>query len=292
MNELKLIHDYKDINEYRQSFNQLAKSTFGIDFEKWYQKGFWDDRYICYSYVDGNQVIANVSINKMDVILEGERKRALQIGTVMTHPEYRKKGLSARLMNTVLDEYEKSHEFIYLFANETVLDFYPKFGFNQFDESQFSINVTLSKCNPSNVRKLDISDSYDLKKIINLASVRLPISNVFGVENALGIFAWHCLNVFYDDIYYLEGEDIIVICKREQERLHVYDVISKETVQFNHILSKVASEDIKKVLFYFTPEFPDITPDYSFFKADDVLFIRPSSTGITRDFKCPITAQA
>jgi hypothetical protein len=87
VNELKLIHNYKDIAEYRQSFNQLAKSTFGIDFEKWYKNGFWDDRYICYSYRDEDKVVANVSINKMDVILEGERKRVLQIGTVMTHPE-------------------------------------------------------------------------------------------------------------------------------------------------------------------------------------------------------------
>jgi GNAT superfamily N-acetyltransferase len=292
MNELTLIYDYKDMTEYRQSFNQLAKSTFGIDFEKWYQKGFWDDRYICYSYLDGNKVVANVSINKMDVILEGERKRALQIGTVMTHPEYRKRGLSADLMNIVLDEYEKKYDFIYLFANETVLDFYPKFGFKPFKESQFSIDVTIGKSSLGNVRKLDISNTNDLKMIINLASARIPISTVLGVENVQGIFAWHCLNVFYDDLYYLEDEDVIVICKREKEKLHVYDVISKNEVHFQHILNKIASEEIKKVIFYFTPDFPDITPSSSYFKPDDVLFIRPSSLEITKSFKCPITAQA
>jgi hypothetical protein len=46
------------------------------------------------------------------------------------------------------------------------------------------------------------------------------------------------------------------------------------------------------VIFYFTPNFPDITLNCAPFKAEDVLFIRPSSIGITKNFKCPLTAQA
>jgi predicted GNAT family N-acyltransferase len=47
---------------------------------------------------------------------------------VTTHPDYRGKGLSARLVNKVLEEYENKYDYMYLFANESVLDFHLKFG--------------------------------------------------------------------------------------------------------------------------------------------------------------------
>ncbi|MBF2595421.1 GNAT family N-acetyltransferase, partial [Listeria welshimeri] len=83
----QLISDYKDNELYRKTFNDLAESTFDINFEEWYKHGFWNDKYVCYSYLDKNKVIANVSINKMDLIYQGNDYRALHIGTVMTHPD-------------------------------------------------------------------------------------------------------------------------------------------------------------------------------------------------------------
>lgn len=50
-------------------------------------------RLFIFFYTD-DQIIANVSVKKMDLEVNGESKRALQIGTVMTHPEHRGKGLS------------------------------------------------------------------------------------------------------------------------------------------------------------------------------------------------------
>lgn len=45
MEKLLFVKDYKD-NEYlRNSFNQLASNTFGIEFESWYQHGYWTEKY-------------------------------------------------------------------------------------------------------------------------------------------------------------------------------------------------------------------------------------------------------
>lgn len=44
------IKDYKQDDARRASFNRLADSIFGIQFEEWYQQGFWNDNYICYSF--------------------------------------------------------------------------------------------------------------------------------------------------------------------------------------------------------------------------------------------------
>jgi len=62
---MKFIKNYKDNDVLRKSFAELAKNTFGIDFQAWYSNGYWNDSYVCYSYVDMDRVVSNVSINKM-----------------------------------------------------------------------------------------------------------------------------------------------------------------------------------------------------------------------------------
>ena len=127
--EEQFIKDYKENEELRNSFFELTHSVFGLDLKSWYEKGYWGSRYIPFSYALDNQIIANVSANALNTVIEGKKKSAIQIGTVMTHPDYRNKGFSAKLMNQVLQEYEDKCDFIYLFANETVLDYYSKFSF-------------------------------------------------------------------------------------------------------------------------------------------------------------------
>lgn len=42
---MEIIKDYRDHMGLRHSFNELAGRTFGLDFENWYQNGFWGDAY-------------------------------------------------------------------------------------------------------------------------------------------------------------------------------------------------------------------------------------------------------
>ena len=62
---------YKDNAELRQSFNALAERTFSLNFENWYQNGFWRENYIPYSVIQDNKVIANVSVNITDIVWNG-----------------------------------------------------------------------------------------------------------------------------------------------------------------------------------------------------------------------------
>jgi GNAT superfamily N-acetyltransferase len=225
MTDLKFIYDYRDIPEYRHSFNELANITFGINFETWHGKGGWNDRYICYSYARGSKVVANLSINKMDLILEGKSKKAIQIGTVMTHPDYRNRGLAADLMNRVLEEYEKNYDFIYLFANESVLKFYPKFGFTGIWESQISMDIDIKQSVPHHLKKLDISNDFNI--IYRLTGRRCPLSKISGVNNDQHLLLFYCLYVFHDSLYYSEDKDFIVIFSYEGDKLLFYDIIGE-----------------------------------------------------------------
>ncbi|WP_338707763.1 GNAT family N-acetyltransferase [Paenibacillus amylolyticus] len=255
MQELIFMKNYKNNEVLRKSFFELAVNTFEINFEDWYQQGYWGERYIPYSYVDGDQVIANVSVNILELIIHGEKKKAIQIGTVMTHPDYRGKGLSTRLMNKVLEEYENKYDYMYLFANESVLDFYPKFGFEPVEEHLFSMNYTVKKSpEPANIRKLNVTNADDLRLIQKLASERLPVSHHFATHYAQGILMFYCLNVFSDDIYYLENENVIVIYQKEDNHIELFDVVSLNEMNMKYILDKIADEGTEKITFHFTPD--------------------------------------
>ncbi|WP_339306835.1 GNAT family N-acetyltransferase [Paenibacillus sp. FSL L8-0435] len=292
MQELIFMKNYKNNEVLRKSFFELAVNTFEINFEDWYQQGYWGERYIPYSYVDGDQVIANVSVNILELIIQGEKKKAIQIGTVMTHPDYRGKGLSTHLMNKVLEEYENKYDYMYLFANESVLDFYPKFGFKPVEERLFSMNYTAKKSpEPANIRKLNVTNAEDLRLIQKLASERLPVSQYFSTHHAQGILMFYCLNVFSDDIYYLENENVIVIYQKEDNHIELFDVVSLNEMNMKDILDKIADEDTERVTFHFTPD--DQGLDLKSSITNEGLFVRTHGEHIyPLHVKHPITSIA
>jgi predicted N-acetyltransferase YhbS len=259
MQELQFIKDYRNNELLRTSFFGLAADTFGLQLERWYQEGFWGERYIPFSYAAGEQIIANVSVNLLDLIIDGSSKKALQLGTVMTHPDYRQKGLSRALMNKVLEEYSGSCDFMYLFANETVLDFYPKFGFRPTQEQLFTASYQPQPpAEQGAVRKLSVSRAEDLAFVSAFAAQRQPVSQRFGTDSVHGSLMFYCMNVFSEDLYYLEDEEVIAICQQENNQLHIFDIISQGQVDIGSILSKLAGSSTTEIVFHFTPDYGGI----------------------------------
>ncbi|MBO1510753.1 GNAT family N-acetyltransferase [Metabacillus bambusae] len=292
MEHLQFVKNYQEDERLRSSFNKLAQSTFGINFELWFEKGYWTDRYQPYSFIDGEKVIANVSVNKLDLIINGETKRAIQIGTVMTHPDYRGKGLSKRLMNKVLSDYENIVDVIYLFANSSVLDYYPKFGFKEVGEHLFSKEFAISRETNTSVIKLDGSHSDDLAFIYELAKERLPVSQQVSTVNTAELVMFYSLYVFPQNIVYLEEEKVIVIYQQKGENLHLYDVISSININLHSIIKKIASERNTKVIFHFTPNLSEDVGSKPY-KGEEILFVK-SKAGLEfpKQFKYPMTSKA
>ncbi len=290
---LTFIKNYKNDEKLRKSFNELATEVFGINFEDWYQKGFWNNRYVPYSYIDGDKVIANVSVNLLDFVIDGKNKSAIQIGTVMTHPNYRNKGLSTSLMNTVLEEYEGNYDFIYLFANQNVLDFYPKFGFDSFNEYQFSMPYLSTHSDKTGIRKLDGNNMDDINLIYKIATERLPVSNLFGTINTQDLLMFYCIYVFESNIYYIEEESAIVIFEQEDKQVDIYDIVSNKEVNIVNVLSKITNSDTNKIVFHFTPDYKGINAQSELFNGDDVFFIKMNGNDnyFPSELKYPITTK-
>lgn len=281
MNAFQLIHDYKQNDKYRDSFNQLAKLVFGIDFERWYSQGYWYDKFVCFSYLDGDKVVANVSVSRMDIICQGDPIRAIQVGAVMTHPDYRGRGLAAGLMNAALDHYAGSYDLAFLFGNETVLQFYPRFGFQRTKQNQFSAQVGQLDRRPGSSRKLDLSNSDDLGTLLRLTSQRIPVSQTLGATNDQGLLMFYCTNVHRDNVHYLPDADVAVIFRQTDDVLHLLDVISAKPFDLDSIIRAILPAGIATIKFHFTPEGTSLNVLCEDWQSEDGLFILPG------DFKLP-----
>jgi GNAT superfamily N-acetyltransferase len=285
---MKLVSHYRENEVLRKSFILLATDIFGLDFTTWHEHGYWAERYIPFSYAVGDQIVANVSVNELDLVIEGKSHKALQVGTVMTHPQYRNKGLSANLINHVLDEYERKYDLMYLFANDSVLDFYPKFGFEQVEEHQYSTKVLIGT-DPLPLRKLRIPE--DLEMIERFIYTRVPVSNTFATDNSAGITMYHILNVFTDHLYYHAEEDAILIFTRENRTVHLYDVISTATVNMKDIISSFGDTDT--IQFHFTPDQSDLPFQQEPFKRDGAFFVKKrTGLDIPPFIMHPVTSEA
>jgi predicted N-acetyltransferase YhbS len=287
MNDFIIIKGYKADQKIGQSLSDLANLVFGINL------GNWNEQYIPFSYVKDNKVVANVSINVLNLIVKGQKKRALQIGTVMTHPDYRNRGLSTRLMEIILEEYENKYDYMYLFANQNVLNFYPKFGFKRVNEYQFYLDYSTSNYNDAGLRKLNTNNTEDVKLINKYVSERVPVSQFFDSENAQGLLMFYCLYIFNNDIYLIEDEEAIVIFKKDENRVNIFDIISNKQIKIENILPKIVKKDINRIIFHYTPDYKGVNIKSDIFNGSEVLFVKVNGENfLPEKFKHPITSQA
>lgn len=249
--EYFLIKEYKDVEKYRHSLNSLVRRTYGFDFEEWYQQGYWGDKYRPYSLLHNDEVVANVSVNPIDFLMEGELLSTIQIGTVMTDERYRHRGLSRKLIELVLEEYENACDIIYLYANDTVLEFYPKYGFKEASEYIYTKVVDKSK-NQLTYRKINMKEPKDKAIVTRLASNTIPVSRYQMVENPELMFFY--LTAFMSDsIYYFEELDLIAIAEIGENNMTLLDVYSEKKFDLDQVINSFVWKDGVKVSLGFTP---------------------------------------
>lgn len=246
-----LIKDFKNNDVLRASFNALTQRTYGFDFENWYQQGYWPSNYIPYAFAFNNQVIANVSVNCIDFLFEGNLYKLLQIGTVMTDPAYRQQGLSAALMNAVLADYEGKVDGIYLFANDSVLNFYPKFGFAQTSETVHAKTIHKPDT-PLHMRQLNLNDPADKALLLESLETKVP-NAVVSMENYDGLYLFYLINFMTDCLYYIEALNAVAIAESDGDTLHLMDIFCPEVLAPERVGQALMTQETMTLRLGFTP---------------------------------------
>ncbi len=267
----QLIKNYQKNCFLRKSFNNLAQKTFGLQFETWYRNGFWRDCYIPYSIIQNESIIANVSVNVINMSWNGNRKHFIQLGTVMTEENYRHQGLIRRIMEEIEKDY--SHiDGIYLFANDSVLDFYPKFGFSMASEFQCSKQIFTADEGTMLPVLMNNKRSWDLLENAIKCSAPQGCFEMYGNSE---LIMFYITGFMQNNVYYDKFLNAYAIAEIIDEQLFLYAIFAPCKIALDSIIHAFGNK-IKKVLLGFTPECRTgytITP---LKEADTTLFIKGS----------------
>ena len=251
-----LIKQIKNNETLRKSFNSLAQKTFGITFEEWYQHGFWTERYIPYVFVKESRVIANVSVNLIHMTDQGKSRRYIQLGTVMTDEDYRRQGLAKLLMKEVIKDWKDQCNGIYLFANETALEFYPKFSFMKAMEYQYSFTVQPKS---GDFYKLDMTQHKNQALLQHYYTLGNPLSS-FALKDNFELLMFYCLDDLKDCVYYSKQFDLIVVAEQKENTLLCYDIFGRTNASLEEITASFSNHNLQYVTLGFTPK---DTKDYT-----------------------------
>ncbi|MGD7044798.1 GNAT family N-acetyltransferase [Jeotgalibacillus proteolyticus] len=293
MQAYRLVSDYRDNDRLRESFNRLAQETFQLDFDPWFAHGYWTDKYLPFSFLnEEGEVIANASIYKMTIEMNQVTHQAIQIGTVMTDKRYRNQGLAKKLMDHILELYQDRVDLIYLFANQSVLDFYPKFGFTRVDECEYSLFFKNSQIKVKDKELIKLSVDHDLKLLESFAKNRWIHKSTSAVKDNQELLMFYFLIAFPDSIYYIKDLETIVLMKQEEEVLHIFDVISLNEQDVREVVSRAAIKTTERIVFHFEPRAIDGLSVQKKNNGEDALFYLTQKSLFEGDVKFPLTSHS
>ena len=234
-----------DEPELFADFNRLAEETFGIRFDK------VGGEYEPHVLASGNTVCANVSVNRIPFLVHGKRRFFIQLGTVMTKKEYRGLGLSRFILEAVITEWRDQCDALYLFANDSVLDFYPKFGFKIHTEFEYLYEKPgqAAFCG----KKLFLANPEDAEVILAKYREGNPFSDFTMIENQ-AVFDFYAGGVFRDNIFFSENDGVIIFASSEPGRVYCYDIFGKTDTPLEEILKSLRNQKTDTVTLGFTPK--------------------------------------
>ena len=270
--------NYRDNESLRNSFNELAGKVFGgLNFEDWYRNGFWNDNYIPYSIVIDGKVVSNISVNACNMNYDGRIVKLIQIGTVMTDPDYRGRGYARMLMEKIIEDYENKVDGIYLFANDSVVDFYPKFGFRKSREYQFSKAVKIDT--ERTAQLVPMSEKRDWDKMMQILNKTEQNAKMYMVSNA-GLYIFYLAQFMRENTFYIEDCDSYAIAEIEDDTLILHAVVGSGAI--DRVISAFGKE-IKKVILAFTPNDSTGYDKSEVIEEDTHLFVRGKFFDDTND---------
>lgn len=241
--------DYKHQDALRHAFNKLAGDTFGLDFEPWYRQGFWNHRYICCSYRFQDAIVANVSYSHMDLILQGQEVRALQIGTVMTHPDHRRKGLAKSLLEGILRDHAAETDLFFLAADDDAKPLYASLGFMPWRETRFTVDLSGYPLRETPLPPTPCA----LPALQERKRTALPLSERLGVRNDEHVLLFYA-SLGYDAFVHILEPDLTVLFEVVGDTLHLYDILCPRRMPLEELIPRIAHAGLTKVRVHFTPD--------------------------------------
>lgn len=265
--------------DYAKKLNALMRATFDFDFDFWVHRNFWTEKYESYSLIDGDRMIAHVGVDRQRVRLAGNEFGAIQLGGVCCIPEERGRGHARRLIDNILRRYSGTPAFLY--ANDSVLKFYPKFGFRPAEEkipvaeTAIDNDIAPVKCTPEELRELAMKR-------------RRPASDLFDVLDGGEIRCFHLFGEYAEKLYRLTPE-LAVAAEQEGETLKLYELFAKRPVHWQTVHKLLPFRGIRRVEFGFSPDRFGVDFEWETPEKSAGLFVR-GNWELPENFRIPLFA--
>ncbi len=260
-----------------------------LDFRPWYLRGGWTSTYEAFASVQADEIVANVSVMRMRLLVGGREVRGAQLGAVGCVPEMRGRGLMRPLLERVFTQLHSEADLLLLYANDGVLDFYPRFGFRRVRESVFELGLALDP-SPAPAPRLDLDDPSQRAAWLSACARSLPPTERFGVRDYGSVALWHVCNLYPHDVYVLSEGDAFAVALQRGDVLHLLDLAAPRRFDLLPVLPRLIREPIARIRFGFCPELwcpmaRVVEP------IDDALFIRGALALPAEPFRFPMLAQ-
>lgn len=271
----------------RTGFDALAQQTFGLSFEEWYQSGDWGDWNRPYTLFDGDKAVSNITVNQMKAFYQGKMRNYIQLGGVMTDPDYRGQGLSRILMEEVQKDWRDKCDEMFLLANRSVTEFYPKFGFVEEKQYQCAIQgngIQAFQPDGASVRKLDLAKKEDMEIMLRCYEKHNPFSQFQIVDNS-SLLRFYCYEMLHEAVYYMPEEDAVVIAEWEAGNMECYDIYYDGNRSLIQLLHSFCGERLPRITFLFTPNERDDIIQQEYIDEDTHLFVLEGKENIFQKAK-------
>ncbi len=237
---------------WHEAFFAHVESVFpGVDFRPWAARGGWKAGYDVLAFAEGPEIVASIGRTRMRLVIGGGIVDGWQLGAVSTRPAHRGRGLSRRLMQTVLAELEHPDEPVILFANPRVLDFYPLFGFARIDQHRFTAPadiVPAARAAPL----LDIDRPADRARLDAIAGRAAAVNGRFAAVGYADILLWHLCDRPMR-VHHLETFDAAAVVSEEDGLLTLHDLLAPRPFPLARALPLLATGPAREVAFGFDP---------------------------------------
>lgn len=220
------------------------------DFRRWRDWGEWDDDYRAYAVLEDGRVVANASVMRMRLRLDGREVTAFQLGAVGCVPSHRGRGLSRGVMSAALEACGDAP--VLLFANPNVRQFYPRFGFQPWLQTHFAAEHEAVPEGPP-APTLDLEEAAVRARFAALSREGLPSTERFGARGYATAASWLVANRFARPLREL-GPDTWVSASVEGDTLYLDDVFARQPFDLRASLPRLIDRPIRSIRFGFTPE--------------------------------------
>jgi len=256
----------------------------------WRDRGGWTGDYEVFAIVDNGSIVSTIGRSRMHLVIEGEDRVGFQLGAVATLAPYRRQGLARQLMEWVIGGLDEPDQPIILFANNSVLEFYPRFEFIRIPRRR---SVAMAALHPSGVLALrcDLSNVADRARLAALCAKARPTQGRLTARDYYWLALWN-LTCAPTTVSWVPEFDAAVAFTVENESLVIHDVLATQPFDLSLVVPTLITRPVTAVELLVDSE--DFWPTMTHSALDDSkspLFARGAAAAINGPVQFTTLAQ-